>query len=218
MASALPGVVVFDLGGVVVRICRSWQEGTERAGLPFHPEIMDPERLAARKALVRRYETGEIGCEEFFAAVSASMGGRYTPGEVRRVHDLWITGEYVGVGSLIDELHALGLQTGVLSNTNAHHWRQQTAGEHGPALFPTPQRVKHLHASHLLRLAKPQLAIFRAFEQATGFGPREIVYFDDLVENIAGARAAGWDAHHIDYTQETVPQMRQWLQERGVGV
>jgi putative hydrolase of the HAD superfamily len=218
MASALPGVVVFDLGGVVVRICRSWQEGTERAGLPFHPEIMDPERLAARKALVRRYETGEIGCEEFFAAVSASMGGRYTPGEVRRVHDLWITGEYVGVGSLIDELHALGLQTGVLSNTNAHHWRQQTAGEHGPALFPTPQRVKHLHASHLLRLAKPQLAIFRAFEQATGFGPGQIVYFDDLAENIAGARGAGWDAHLIDHTQETVPQMRQRLQERGVGV
>jgi len=218
MASALPRVVVFDLGGVVVRICRSWQEGTARAGLPFHPEIMDPERLAARKALVRRYETGEIGCEEFFAAVSASMGGRYTPGEVRRVHDLWITGEYVGVGSLIDELHALGLQTGVLSNTNAHHWRQQTAGEHGPALFPTPQRVKHLHASHLLRLAKPQLAIFRAFAQATGFGPGQIVYFDDLAENIAGARGAGWDAHLIDHTQETVPQMRQRLQERGVGV
>jgi putative hydrolase of the HAD superfamily len=218
MPPALPGVVVFDLGGVVVRICRSWQEGTARAGLPFHPEIMDPERLAARKALVRRYETGEIGCEEFFAAVSASMGGRYTPGEVRRVHDLWITGEYVGVGSLIEDLHALGLQTGVLSNTNAHHWRQQTAGEHGPALFPTPQRVKHLHASHLLRLTKPQLAIFRAFEQATGFGPGQIVYFDDLAENIAGARGAGWDAHLIDHTQETVPQMRQRLQERGVGV
>ena len=28
-----PGLAVFDLGGVIVRICRSWQEGCRAAGI-----------------------------------------------------------------------------------------------------------------------------------------------------------------------------------------
>lgn len=211
-------IIVFDLGGVVVRICRSWQEATGVAGLPFHGDIMSPELLTHRKTLVKQYEVASISDEEFFEAVSRSMNGLYEPHHVQCVHDLWITGEYPGVATLIDDLHALGLDTGVLSNTNAWHWRQMTSGPHGEAKFPTPQKVRHLHASHLLGLVKPEEAIFRAFESRSGYAPSQIIYFDDLAENVAAAQAAGWDALQIDHAGDTAAQMRLHLRLRDIGV
>ena len=36
-------IVCFDWGGVILRHCRSWQEGCAAAGLPVHPEVLTPE-------------------------------------------------------------------------------------------------------------------------------------------------------------------------------
>lgn len=215
-ADAPPTLIVFDLGGVVVRICRSWAQACAAAGLPVRPIPETPEAQRARKALVRQYEVGQITCEEFFDAVSATTGGSYAPDEFRAIHLAWILDEYPGVDTLIDELHARGLATGVLSNTNHSHWLQLTTGPHGPAKFPTPQRVRHLHASHLLRHAKPDNAIYHAFAQRTGARPRDILFFDDLPDNIDGARAAGWRAHLIDHERSTAEQMREHLRAGGV--
>jgi HAD superfamily hydrolase (TIGR01509 family) len=122
------------------------------------------------------------------------------------------------VAQLIDDLHARGLHTGVLSNTNACHWRQLVSGEHGPAKFPTVEKARHVHASHLLGLIKPDRAIFERFCAVTGFGPEEVVFFDDMAENVEGAIATGWDAVPIDHTGDTASQIRMHLRMRGIDV
>jgi FMN phosphatase YigB (HAD superfamily) len=209
-------IVVFDLGGVVVRICRSWLQAARLAGLPEHPRVMEPDMLEARKAIVKQYEVSALTDEQYFAAMSAAMAGLYTPEHCRHIHDLWITGEYPGVARLITDLHAQNIATGVLSNTNAWHWRQMTSGPHGTAKFPTPEMVHHLHASHLLRLVKPEPAIWKAFQTASGHDAPSIIYFDDLPENVAAANAAGWHAIPIDHDGDTAAQMRLHLRARGL--
>lgn len=214
-----PSIIVFDLGGVVVRICRSWKEACQVTGIPFHELTATPENIAQRKAVVKRHEVGLITDEEYFVQIAATTLGLYTPEQVRTIHDRWITGEYAGVATLVDDLHTLGLDTGILSNTNNHHWRQMTAphnGETGPSKFPTVQRPRHAHASHLLKLAKPDAAIFEAFAAASGYRPHQIVFFDDLHDNVAAAQAAGWDAVQIDHTGDTASQMRLHLRLRGI--
>lgn len=208
-----PGVriVVFDLGGVVVRICRSWAEGVAAAGLPIRGPAEGPEAITstgavdARRALSRAYQQGEMDCHAFFRAVSSATGGLYSPDEIRRIHDAWLLDEYPGVCDLIGDLHARDILTGVLSNTNHAHWERLA----GPAaVFPTPNLVRHLHASHLLGASKPEEKIYTAFEQATGFAGPQILFFDDLEENVHAARARGWHAHQVDHTGDTAAEMR----------
>lgn len=211
-----PGLVVFDWGGVIVRICRSWEEGCAAAGLPVRPGVEDPSLRARRRALAQDYQVGAIGCEAFAGAIAEATGGLYTPGEVLKIHDAWLLDEYAGVDRVIDDLHAAGVETGMLSNTNARHWRRQHDDVDGAPAFRVAARLRRRCASHLLRLAKPDAAIYDAFCREAGAAPRDILFFDDLEENIAAARAAGWRAHRIDHEADTAAQMRAALAEHGV--
>lgn len=208
-------MVCFDWGGVVLRICRSWEEGCAAAGLPVREGSVTPEIRAARKKHADEHQLGLIECATFYERASAATGGRYTPDEVRRIHDAWLVGEYPGVATLIDELAALPrVTTGLLSNTNHAHWvRHHPRQDGSPGDFPTVHRLAHRHASHIMRLAKPDAAIYRAFERATGVAGAHILFFDDLPDNIDAARSIGWHAVRIDHTGDTAAQMRAALRE-----
>ena len=68
----------------------------------------------------------------------------------------------------------------------------------------------------LFGLAKPDPAIYKAFEAATQHRGLAILFFDDLPENVRAARSVGWRAERIDPYNETVPQLRRWLRHYGV--
>lgn len=209
--------VVFDLGGVLVRICRSWEEACARAGVPAHAAWDVAHAKAARKELSGRYHDGAMGTDEFCAGVAATLPGVYSAEEVRRVHDAWLIEEYPGVRKLVDDLHGQEVRTGILSNTNAAHWeRLYTPG--GDSEFGVVSRVLHAHASHLLRCSKPDVACYRAFEAWSGVrsGRDRVVFFDDLAENVEAARGAGWEGVVVDHTGETASQMRAALVRAGV--
>lgn len=210
-----PRIIVFDLGGVVVRICRSWKEACGRAGLPAHELLATPDNIAERKAIVKRHEVGALSDDDYYTQIAATTAGLYTADHVRSIHHHWTIGEYPGVTALVDDLHALGLATGVLSNTNPHHWQTMTGAPHA---YPTLSRIHHLHASHLLAHAKPDRGIYDTFTERSGFHPHETLFFDDLEANIAGAQAAGWDAVQIDHNADTAGQMRLHLRLRGIDV
>ncbi|MEZ6317798.1 MAG: HAD-IA family hydrolase [Phycisphaerales bacterium] len=204
-------VVCFDWGGVIVRICRSFAEGVRAAGLDLRDGFDEGELYDIRRTAAAEYQVGRMDERAFFEAVSRSMRGTYTLDEISRVHDAWLLEEYPGVRALVDDLHADGtVQTAMLSNTNARHWARRVRD------FPTAGTLGHQHASHLLGHAKPDAAIFRDFEDKTGFAGASIVFFDDLGANIDAARAAGWRAVHVDHEGDTASQMRAALVELGV--
>lgn len=203
-------LICFDLGGVVVRICRSWPEACRAAGLDVRDAALfdDPARKQKRRELHARYEKGQIACEVYWRAISEAIGGAYSPGEVERVHSSWIIDHYAGMAELIDRLSRHeGVQTACLSNTNACHWRQMNEGHHSAAV----PRLRHRVASHLINAAKPDELAYRIVEECTGAAPGEIVFFDDMPENIEAALRRGWRAHRIDHTGDTAAQVREHL-------
>lgn len=210
--------VCFDWGGVILRICRSWAEGCRAAGLPLRGDHGDKPFANERKGHSEAYQLGRLDDAAFFAHVSEAMGGLYTPDEVERVHHAWLLEEYPGVGGLIDRLNAApGVETALLSNTNAAHWRRQFPLQPGGLRrFDAASRLGHRHASHLLGLAKPGVEIYRAFERLSHFSPGQILFFDDLADNIAAARACGWKAEQIDHMGDTAGQMLGHLVRHGV--
>lgn len=202
--------VCFDWGGVILRICRSWAEGCQRAGLPVRGDPTTPAWANVRRGASHEYQLGLIDDAEYYRRISEAGGGVYTPAECEAIHHAWLIEEYPGVTRLIDDLHQQGVTTALLSNTNRAHWSRQfpVFDTPGRQRFASASTLKLRHASHLLGLAKPDDAIYKAFERHTHFHPREIVFFDDLPENIDTAAKVGWNTLRIDHTGDTASQMR----------
>ncbi|MAY74218.1 MAG: hypothetical protein CMJ31_05710 [Phycisphaerae bacterium] len=206
-------VVCFDWGGVILRICRSFEEGVAAAGLELRDGYDAADLYDVRRKLSHDYQIGAIEDADFFTRVSDSLRGLYSADEIAAIHDAWLVGEYKGVGDIMDELNASpSVKTAMLSNTNARHWSRR---EHD---FPTCGKAELPHASHLLGLAKPDPAIYAAFTKAVAVDSDQILFFDDLAENIEAARTAGWQAVHIDHTTETADQIRLGLKNRGIAI
>lgn len=203
-------LVCFDLGGVLVRICRSWQEVCDAAGFDMriacnngHPAVDGWQELSVQLGL------GLIDEATWATRISELIDGAYSPDELRMLHQAVLLGEYDGVCEVIDSLHEVGIETAALSNTNHAHWEQLLE-------YPAISRLHHRHASHLLGLHKPDQAIYRAFEQHVNYRGNEILFFDDLPENVASAQAVGWNAVQIDYRGNTAEQFLTALQSHNV--
>ena len=107
-------------------------------------------------------------------------------------------GEYPGWSTLSDRLDRLGVDTALLSNTNALQWELLSPTGPKAGGYPAIGRLRHRFASHQLRLAKPDPAIYAAVEKATGHAGDHVLFFDDKLENIEAARGCGWTAVQID--------------------
>ncbi len=207
-----PRVVCVDLGGVVVRICRSWHEGCAAANIAVRGDwgSSDDPTQPLRHAAIDRYQRGLTSYAAFLDELSALSRGLYTTDEIDRIHMGWILGDYPAIADLFARIRAAGVPVACLSNTNDAHWQQMRATS---AAFAA---IDLHHASHLLALNKPDSAIYEAFERATGFAAHEIFFADDLIENVRAAEARGWQAIHIDHTGDPAAQIEEALRARGL--
>lgn len=206
-----PRIICFDLGGVVVRICRSWGEACARAGLPERePALFNrPDLAKARKDLVEQYQTGGMSCDAFFGGVAQATAGLYSADDIRRVHNAWIIDDYAGIGGVIDRINAArGIVSACLSNTNHAHWAGMLGLPEGTGHRSHAVSALEIKgASQLLRASKPGETIYRLAEELFRARGPEIVFFDDLEENIASAKRLGWNAHRIDHEGDTAGQV-----------
>lgn len=222
MPKAPPRVVCFDLGGVVVRICRSWGQACARAGVPEREpsRFAQPHLAQERKRWVDRHQVGAVSCDEFFTGIAAATDGLYSADEVRRIHNAWIIEDYPGVEGVIERINAApGVVSACLSNTNHAHWAGMLALPGGEGhRSASVRRLEVLGASQLLKAAKPGADIYRHAEGLFGARGPEIVFFDDLEENIGAAKRLGWHAHHIDHEGDTAAQILADLARLGVEI
>jgi HAD superfamily hydrolase (TIGR01509 family) len=197
-------IVCFDLGGVLIRLRKSWVDVCRAAGFEVRGDAASDRFEDARSQAMAPYVLGRISHDEWAEKTSRVMGGAYSPEELTRIHDAWLLEEYAGVAEVVDELHARGIATACLSNTNEAHWARLVRASE----YPTIARLGARYASHLLGCGKPDEAMYRAFERAARVESAAVLFFDDLGVNVDAARAFGWNAERIDPTQETAPQMR----------
>jgi len=210
-----PSLVCFDLGGVLVRICRSWAESCAAAGVELREaeHFVAEATVRARRALADRYQLGQISVGEYLQGTHELIRGLYSLAELERVHAAVLLGEYPGVSELVARLNTTrGVATACLSNTNHAHWQQLLSDPRTPVLHALGARL----ASHLLGCAKPDVAIYERAQEELGRSGAEILFFDDLAENVAAAQRAGWRAVLIDPHADTADQMRRALASAGL--
>jgi len=199
--------VVFDIGGVMIRLAYGWQNACAASGIAYRPFDDTPAYRATLETLELDYGRGRITPDDYFACLHELMRGLYTLDELQAIHGAVIQEEFPEIETIVRALQSAGLFTACLSNTCASHWTALT----NPASYPAINRLDARHASHLFGLMKPDPAIFRRFEAETGFPPAQILFFDDSPANTAAARDCGWNAVLITTPANPLPQIRQAL-------
>jgi len=202
-------LVCFDLGGVIIRLCQTWQERCHAAGIELrNPELWDAPD-PKREVLLMQYMTGQLTGEVFSQELSEHIDQIYSPSEIVRILDAWLVDEYQGMSQLVDQLHEIGMDTAALSNTTLEHWVRMNE-------FPTVLKLKNLFPSHEIGLHKPDPAFYTHLEKCLGYQGREILFFDDTKENVDTAITIGWKAIHIDPTGEPASQISLALKQHDI--
>ncbi len=215
MTPLKPQLILFDLGGVLVRICHGWKKVCEHHGFTPPAILDDPQGVAALTEIGRLFETGQRD-EDFFITESARLTG-FTSQQVRTALHHWVIEPYPGAYELIERVTQLsGISTACLSNTNATHWAMmQGLNGHTRAAVPL-HRLTHRFASHLIGAMKPDPAIYEHVEKTLNIDPAAILFFDDHPPNVTTARERGWQTERIDPTGNSPAQMTEHLRKRGV--
>src|SRR5664279_300966 len=182
--------LLFDLGRVVLdidfgKVMASWagHAGCEPAELAG--------RFSSRDEIFRQHERGEIDDAEFFEYLRASLGIGITDAQFLQGWNAIFAGEMPGIAPLLARA-AKRLPLYAFSNTNAPHVEHFSVAYAGVL-----GHFRKMFLSSSIGLRKPDAAAYDHVVQAIGVPASRIVFFDDLAENIEGARARGLTAVHV---------------------
>ncbi len=184
-------LVVFDLGGVLVRL-GGIDDMRRLSGIASPEEII---RRWLECRWVRRYESGRCSAGEFAAGVVADWQLPIdAPSFLERFRG-WPEALYDGAMELVDEVRAV-CAVACLSNTNALHWEvlvdRWDLGSHFDAAL----------LSHDIGMVKPDVAAFRHAASLLERPATRILLLDDSRLNVEGARAAGMHARLVRGPEE----------------
>ena len=171
----------------------------------FDEPTLDRAYWAPRHAYDRGTHTGP----EYWQAVAADASTTFTEDQVAALIDadtnLW-TQLNPPMVAWAARLQQAGIRTGILSNLG-------DAMTHGVlSKFSWLEAFHHRLWSHTLKLAKPELEIYRHAAEGLGVSPARILFVDDRTNNVEAGLAAGMQV--IQYTADHTAFERE-LQVRG---
>ena len=195
-------VIVFDLGGVLVRIRQEWEARCRAAKV--HCPLPNLHSQEALHRLYQSYHAAEFGLDVLCQQISSLLEKRCSPDEAKEIHRAILNGEYPGVDDIITELQAREHLTALFSNTCGDHWEVLRT-------YPCVSRVERHFVSYQMGMVKPDLPAYRYLQESLQVEADTILFFDDLLENIQAARRAGWRAEHITPNAPRAEQLRHQL-------
>jgi glucose-1-phosphatase len=181
--------LLFDLGRVVLDIdfSQALNCWARHAGCT-------PESLAARFVRDEAYERHELGAlsdADYFESLRTALQIGISDAAFLEGWNAIFAGEMPGIAPLLARA-AKRMPLYAFSNTNRPHVEYFSI-----AYAPLLGHFKEVFLSSTIGLRKPDAAAYEHVVKAIGAPPERIVFFDDLSENIEGARACGLTAVHV---------------------
>ncbi|KAF0676521.1 HAD family hydrolase [Profundibacterium mesophilum] len=177
--------VIFDIGNVLIE----WQP--ER----YYDGTIGPERRAALfeaidlHAMNDRIDAGGDFQQTVYDTADANPQWR---AEIRDWHDRWIEMARPAIPHSIELLKALrskGVPVFALSNFGIGSFA------FAETQYPFLKEFDRRYISGHMGVIKPEAAIFEQVEADCGLRPDTLLFTDDREDNVAAARARGWQTH-----------------------
>ena len=190
--------LLFDLGGVVIDIDfqRAFARWAEAASC-------NPALLRTRfhhDEAYKLHETGQLTKDEYFESLRMSLGINISNAEFLDGWNAIFVREMPGISSLLAKV-ATRVPLYAFTNTNqAHHsyWLRHLGNF---VIY-----FKEIFLSYKIGLRKPDAEAFQFVVQAIGMPADRILFFDDVLANVDGARACGLQTVHVT-TTSIVPEV-----------
>jgi len=198
--SQQPGVVVFDIGRVLVE----WSiRGLyaklidDQARLDwFLAHVVSEEWHAQHDAGVPLAEMIAARTAQF--PDEAALIAAYQPRWLETV-----PGPVPGTHALVEALAARGVPLYAITNFGVDTWAMFRP------TFPILDHMRDIVVSGIERLIKPDAAIFELAAHRFGHQPADMLFIDDNGANIAAAAALGWHVHHFTSAQGLAEDLAQ---------
>jgi FMN phosphatase YigB (HAD superfamily) len=186
--------LLFDLGRVVFNIdfskalaCWAGHAGCQSS------DIAD---RFVRDEHYKHHEIGTISDEAYFDSLRRALGIAISHDQFLEGWNAIFAGEMEGIAPLLARA-AQHLPLYVFSNTNRPHVTYFST-----AYADTLKPFRELYYSSSIGHRKPDAAGFDHVVGAMGVPASRVVFFDDLAENVEGARARGLKAVHVKSSRD----------------
>ncbi len=181
--------LLFDLGGVVIEI--DFDRVFSKWALYSNQNLETIKSRFSFDSYYERHERGEIEASEYFASLRRSLGIDITDEEFIAGWNSIYVGEISGVATVLSNVKEK-LPIYAFTNSNSTHqleWSKKF--RHVLNLF------RNVFVSSEMGKRKPESAAFKTISREIGVKPEYILFFDDSLENIAGAKKIGMQAVHV---------------------
>ena len=182
--------IVFDMGGVILSLDRDLciRNFKQKAGFSDIEEYLD---IYHQKGFISDFEEGILDEEGFYAESLKHCPPGAKAEDIRSSFCSLLKCADPDVLAQIRALSAAGYDIYVLSNNNPICTRRfKEILLEADSL----QYFKDMFFSFEWKLLKPGLAIYQKLARTIGCLPEEILFLDDAVSNVEGAKAAGINA------------------------
>jgi glucose-1-phosphatase len=194
LAPGSADALLFDLGRVVIDIdfdrtlaCWAGYAGCAPADLATR---------FVRDDIYKSHERGEIDDAAFFATLRTMLGIDVTDQALLDGWNAIFIGEMAGIAPLLARA-GRHVPLYAFSNTNRAH--EMHLSQHFANLLG---HFREIFLSSTIGLRKPDADAYDHVVKAIGVPAQRIVFFDDLMENVKGARDMGMTAVHVTSTSD----------------
>jgi putative hydrolase of the HAD superfamily len=181
--------VLFDLGNVLAYIDFNafWHDlGFLRA------EEIAPFR-DGYTSLTLQYETGYISTDAYLNGLRTVFNNKFTIIQLEQAFSCIIQQPVEGMTDIVKRVSTIH-QTALVSNTNEIHYKLSLMKFEGLKFFQ-----KH-YLSYQLHMMKPERGFYNAIIKDQGIHPSQLLFIDDIAENVKAAKSAGMQAVKFEGT------------------
>lgn len=192
--------IIFDLGGVIINLSvdKTHQAFANLSGLP----IEEIKTRVHHGAYFHDFERGLITDPEFREHLRESLSMNVSDSQLDAAWNAMLLDIPLSRIQLLERLKSR-YHIYLLSNTNNIHLQrfnrivEQLTGK--PAI---DHYFHDAYYSHLLKMSKPDVAIYQHVLGQHLMLPQETIFLDDNKDNLAGANKAGIQTFHVEHPDQ----------------
>lgn len=186
-----PGLLLFDLGNVLVR----FEPDRFSAALGLGSQDSQNQYEGSVRDLTNRFEAGKCSTSEYFSSLREFLHNRFDLRTLETGFLSVLTDPIPGMENLVRNATAQ-LPSALVSNTNEYHFSSVLPR------VPALQYLTKRYLSYQVGVIKPSPEFYQYIVRHEKVQPKEMLFIDDVTENVEAARQAGMMGYQFRNAEE----------------